>query len=84
MDVSKVKFSLTSKRTNSSLININDHLKAENTGITKDLVRKFNNMLEPLLLERIDSIRLSTSKYLVTSFVDFSIYRQSFASFLVY
>ena len=38
----------------------------------KELVRKFNNnWLEPVLFERLDSIRLSHSKYLVTSFIDF-------------
>ena len=34
------------------------------------------------MFERLDSISLSQSKYLVTSFVDFLIYRQSFASLL--
>ena len=45
------------------------------------MVRELNNnLLEPILFKRLDFIRLSSSKYLVTSFIDFL----SFASLLVY
>ena len=61
---------------------MSNQLRPENTMIMKELVRKFdNNSLEPLLFERLDSIRLSYSKYLVTAFIEFFIYRQVFASF---
>ena len=68
MDVLEVKISVTSVRRDYSF-------KPQNTVITKALIRKLNNKsLEPLLFERLHSIKLSISKYLVTSFVDFSIY----------
>ena len=51
--------------------NINDHLRPKSTVLTKELVRKLNNnSLEPVFFERLDSIWLSHSKYLVTSFID--------------
>ena len=58
MDLPKVKISV---RTDSSLIDIDDHhLRPENAVITKELVRKFNiNSLEPILFEMWDAIRLS-------------------------
>ena len=43
-----------------------------------------NNSLEPVLIKRLDLIRFEDLKYLVTSFIDFSVYRQSFTSLLVY
>ena len=86
MDVPEVKISVTWKITDSSSININDHLRSENTEHMQEVVRKCNNnnLLELLLFERLYSIRLSNSKYLVTSSIDFSICRQSFASLLTY
>ena len=60
-------------------------MRPEKFVIMKELVTNFNkNLLEPVLFERLDSIRISCSKYLVTSIIDFSVYRQSFASLLNY
>ena len=48
--------------------------------IAKELIKNFkNNSLEPVLLQRTDSTRLSRAKYLVTHFIDFSVYKRSFA-----
>ena len=70
---------------NISVKTVSDHLRPENTVITKELVRKLKiNSLEPVLFERLDFIKLSCLKYLVTSFIDFSVCRKSFTSLLVY
>ena len=51
--------------------------------MTKEIINRFqSNVLDPVLFERLDLIKLSRSKYFVTNFVDFSVYRQSFASLL--
>ena len=64
---------------------INYHLIPGNTITTKEFVRKLNNnSLELVLFERLDFITLAQSKDLLTCFVDFFTYIQSFASLLVY
>ena len=68
-----------------SMAMINDHLKSENTVLTRELVRKVkNNSLQPVLFKRLDSIRLSCLKYFNTLFTDFFIYRHSFTSLLLF
>ena len=84
-EVPAVKISMTMKLWDPSSLDINDHLKFKNTVITKELINNFqNNLLEPVLFERIELIRLSRSQYLVTSFVDFAVYKGSFAGLLTY
>ena len=64
--------SVTSKEEDPSLLNLNDHLRPENRVITKESVRKFiKNSLELVPFKRLDSIRLSRSKWLVTNFLVF-------------
>ena len=55
-----------------SVNTINHYLRPENIVSTKELVRKLNNnLLEPVLVEKVGSIRLSHLKYLVTSVINF-------------
>ena len=76
-----VKLSMSATCRDPSLLEISNHLWPKNIIVTKKLVRNFQkNSLEPILFERLNSIRLSQPKHLVTSFVGFSAYRQSFVS----
>ena len=53
--------------------------------VTKESINQFqNNSLERVLFEKLDTIRLSQSKYLIMSFLDFSVHEQPFLSALMY
>ena len=75
MDSLDVKISVTT---------INDHLRPENTVITKALFRKLNNNSLILVLIRGWMQFDYLNQNIFTSFIDISVYRQSFASLLVY
>ena len=58
--VPAIKIAVITKHEDPSLLGINKHLKPKNTNVTKELINNFqNNSLEPVLFERLDSIRIS-------------------------
>ena len=67
------------------MLDINEHLKPDDKLKTKEWINKFkNDSLEPVVFERLNSMRVSQSKYLLTSFIDFTMYKQSVSSLLTY
>ena len=85
MEASDVQSYMTAKQSDPSLLDISGYLRPKNTVGMKNLITNFqNNSLEPVTFERLDSIRLSWSKYLMTSFVDMTVYMQSSASLIAY
>ena len=67
-----IGIAFTTKCVHPSFLDVSEQLKPENSEVSKELINKFqNNSLEPMLFERLDSIRLCQSKYLASSFIDF-------------
>ena len=76
---------ISTKRCSSVIVDTNENVRPENTVKTKDIRSKFQNYsLEPVLFERLKFIMLLILQYSATSFVEFSVYRQSFAGILIY
>ena len=75
-------------KANNSLTQLHDlnaHLNLENSVITEDFIQWFSNkMPQPLFFERLHDVTLSRSQYRVTSFIDFSPYKNIFPSLIEY
>ena len=76
-----VKVDPNAQELKATIIDLNKHIQTENTSINKEGIGWFQkNSLELVLFEKVSSIKISHSKYLVTSVTDFSVHKQSFMS----
>ena len=64
---------------------LNSHLNPENIIITKDYIEKYSNKTpKPVFFQHEEDIILSQSKYMITSFIDFGLYKNIFSNLLTY